>query len=360
MARDPSFYVAADAPQPVCVDEFQHVLPLLDAIKAELNRDTHPGRYVLTGSTRYATLPAASQSLAGRVHVLTLWPLSQGELQERRETFLETLLSDPAALVGRDISRTQRGDYEAIVLAGGFPMALARVDEEARNRWFRDYVSAVVQRDVLEIRRVRQREHLPRVLRHLAAQTAQVLNLSRIAQTMGLRSELVTDYTQLLEAVFLVHRLEAFGRTLSSKVRRYPKVHVVDSGLGASVLGVTTARLARRDAAALTEFGHLVETFAVNEVIKQSGWSSPPVSFSHYRTKDGAEVDLVIETDDGRVCGVEVKAAGGAIDADFRGLRQLRDKLGDAFVGGVVLHLGQRSHPHGDRLHAVTMDRLWG
>ena len=359
VARDVGYYVAADAPEPVCIDEFQHVLPLLAAIKAELNRDTHPGRYLLTGSTRYTTLPAASQSLAGRVHLLTMWPLSQGELNGSKETFLDTLMSNPAKLVARRPSPTRRSQYEAIILAGGFPMAIERPDGQGRSRWFRDFVSTVVQRDVLEIRRVRQRELLPRVLRHLAAQTAQVLNVSRIAEAMTVRSELVADYTQLLEAVFLVHRLEAFGRTLSSAVRHYPKVHLVDSGLGGHLLGVTPARLLQRDAATLTEFGHLVETFAVNEIIKQSGWASLPVSFSHYRTRDGAEVDLVIEGEDGRVGAVEVKAAGASADTDFRGLRQLRAGLGDRFVGGVVLHLGERSNPHEDRLYSVPLDRLW-
>ncbi|MBJ7594882.1 MAG: ATP-binding protein [Candidatus Dormibacteraeota bacterium] len=356
--RDPTLFVHG-LPEPICFDEFQHVLPLLDAIKAELNQDLRPGRYLLTGSTRYATLPAASQSLTGRAHVVTMWPFSQGELHGHRETFLASLMAEAPALTSAAISRTSRVDYEAMVLAGGFPLAVKRESGSSRSRWFRDFVTMVIERDVLEIRAVRQRGVLPRVLRHLASQTAQVLTLSRIASELGLSADLVEDYVRLMEAVFLVHRLEAYGRTLSTRVRLQPKVHLVDSGLGAHFLGITETRLAKKDPATLTEFGHLLETFAVNEVLKQATWADESFRFSHYRTKDGAEVDLVIEADDGRVAGVEVKASGTVAGADFRGLEQLRGKLGDAFVAGVVLHLGQRSYEFADRLFAVALDRLW-
>ncbi|MHB8719715.1 MAG: ATP-binding protein [Candidatus Dormibacteria bacterium] len=356
---DPSYFVGGTS-YPVCIDEFQHVPRLLDAIKAELNQDLRPGRYLLTGSTRYMTLPAASQSLAGRAHVMTLWPFSQGELRGRREDFLTALIGDPGSLVSAHPSITSRSAYEEAVLAGGFPLAVNRRPGVLRDRWFSDYVRAVVERDVLEIRNVRQREVVPAVLRLLAGQTAQVLNASRIATQLGLRKELISDYVQLLEAVFLVHRLEAFGRTLSSRVRRLPKVHLVDSGLGAQLLGITPTRLAERDTTTLSEFGHLVETFAVNEVMKQAGWRAEPLRFSHFRTRDGAEVDLVIETGDGRVLGIEVKAASSAAVADFRGLNQLQQKLGDKFTAGVVLHLGQRSFRQGGRLFALPLDRVWG
>ncbi|HTE85298.1 MAG TPA: AAA family ATPase, partial [Dehalococcoidia bacterium] len=215
VASDPAYFVAA--PEPVCIDEFQHVLPVLDAIKAQLNRELRPGRYLLTGSTRYTTLPAASQSLAGRAHVLTIWPLSQGELRGTRETFLDTLVSDPARLVSPAVSATSRRDYERMILAGGFPIALARSTPELRRRWFRDLVEMVIERDVLEIRRVRQREVLPQILRRLASQTAQLINPSAVASTIELDKSTVNDFIRLLESVFLVHRLGAYGRTLSAR-----------------------------------------------------------------------------------------------------------------------------------------------
>ena len=318
-----------------------------------------PGRYLLTGSTRYDTLPLASQSLTGRAHVTTMWPLSQGELRERRETALDALVSDPGARVTAEPSLTSRQEYEDMVLAGGFPLALARVPGRSRDRWFRDFVNLVIARDVLEVRKVRQRQVLPQVLRWLAGQTGQVLNISHVADAVGLEVSVVRDYIGLLEAVFLVHRLEAFGRSVTNRATRTPKIHAVDTGLAAFLLGVTGQKLQARTPAALTQFGHLVESFTVNELLKQSGWSQQAVSFSHYRTRDQQELDLVMETDAGMVAGVEVKAAATVKDSDFAGLRALRERLGEDFAGGVVINLGKRSYTYEDRLHVLPLDTLW-
>lgn len=357
VADDPDLFASAPA-EPVCVDEFQHVPALLDAIKAQLNRDLHPGRFLLTGSTRYHTLPQASQSLTGRAHVVTMWPLSQGELRGHRETFLDVLVTNPAGLVTAAPSETTRAQYEELILAGGFPIARAR-SSKARSRWFHDFVDMVVERDVLEIRRVRQRQVLPLVLRHLAGQTGGLVNVSDIGARLGLDGRLTGDLVTLLESVFLVYRLAAFGRTLSGRVNRSPKVHVVDSGLAAHLLGINERRLRARDRSTLTEFGHVVETFAVNELVKQAGWAEATVEFGHFRTRDQHEVDLVVRSEDGAVAGVEVKAASTVTDEDFRGLRLLRDRLGPDFVGGVLLNLGRHSYTHGDRLHVLPLDRLW-
>ena len=240
-AADPALFASGMA-EPVCVDEFQHVPTLLDAIKAELNRDLRPGRYLLTGSTRYGTLPSASQSLTGRAHIMTMWPLSQGELRGTKERFLDMLVTEPSGLVSPVASTTSRTDYEQLILAGGFPIALARRTAASRGQWFTDFVGMVVERDVLEIRRIRQRRVMPLILRHLAGQTAGLLNVSDIANRVQLDNRLVGDFVTLLESVFLVHRLEAFGRTLSGRVNRSAKVHVVDSGLAAHLLSISQRR----------------------------------------------------------------------------------------------------------------------
>lgn len=357
VSADPARFVEGRGP--VCIDEFQHVLPLLDAIKAELNQDLRPGRYLLTGSTRYATLPAASQSLTGRAHVVEVWPFSQGELRGCTEHFVDRLFSDPIALAAQAFPGTPRDVYEQIVLAGGLPLALARPVGAARARWYQDYVDLVLSRDVLEIRRVRQARVLPQILQRLAGQTGQLLNLSKIAQALAMEQSTVSDYVQLLEAVFLVHRLSAYGTTLTAKSSKTPKVHVVDTGLGAHLMGITASRLRANDPSALTEFGRLAESFAVNEIIKQAGWSEGLFTFGHVRTFDDQEVDLVIESHDGRVAGVEVKAASSPQDTDFRGLRVLRQKLGARFIAGIVLTIGRMAYTQEDRLHVLPLDAVW-
>lgn len=218
-------------------------------------------------------LPRAAQALTGRAHVLTVWPLSQGELRGRRETFLDMVMESPDELRSTAESTTSRDEYVQAILTGGMPIALTSVSEGARARYFDDLIDLILLRDVLDIRRVRQRGVLQALTRHLAARTGQVLNVADTANTIGHEARTLYDYVNLLESVFLVHRLEAFGRTLGSRLARSPKVHFIDSGLAANILGVTRRKLELRKPSTLTEFGHVVETFAVNEILKQAAWA---------------------------------------------------------------------------------------
>jgi len=354
---DPALFVRGQAP--VLIDEFQHVPELLDAIKAELNRDGSPGRFVLTGSTRYATLPAAAQALTGRAHRIDVLPLSQGEVAGIREDFAEALLSDPLSLVDPRLPAIAREEYVSRVVAGGFPPVLRRARPADRARWFDDYVNLVIERDVMELTRVRQRRQLPLLLRQLASQTAQVLNIAKAAARIGMEKSTAENYTKLLESVFLVHQLPAWGTTLGSRIGAAPKIHVVDSGLAARLLRLTESKLGTASAAALTEFGHMLETFVVGEVCKQLDWLDAPVQRGHWRTHDGEEVDLILEREDGKVAAVEVKAASRAPASELRGLLKLRRKLGSQFLGGVVLYTGARAYTHDRNLHVVPITRLW-
>ncbi len=357
VAASPATFAAADPP--VFIDEYQHVPVILDAIKAELNRDLGPGRFVLTGSTRYSSLPDAAQSLTGRLHVATLWPLSQGEIGGVQEGFVARLLSDPATLVTSVASSTSREEYVERILRGGFPLAVARSAGASRNRWFDDYLKLVIERDVAELSNIRQREKMPRLASRLGSQTAQVLNVARAAADVEIESSTAEHYVRLLEAAFVIYRLSAWGTTLRARSSAKPKLHFVDSGLAGRMLRVTSTRLSAAHPQAMTELGHLLETFCVGEMLKQASWMESPAQPGHWRTHDGDEVDLVLERDDGAVAAVEVKAGERVTAAEFRGLAKLRDSLGERFLGGVVLHLGQRGYTHDDRLHALPVDRLW-
>lgn len=357
VAADPGIFVRGASP--VCIDEYQHTPIILDAIKAELNKEQRPGRFIITGSTKHEALPLAAQALTGRLHMLTVRPLSQGEIDGVKEDFVECCLVDPGALVVSTPSSTTREEYIDRVVAGGFPMALQRPVGASRNRWFDDYVGQTIERDLLELSQVRQRVKLPLLLSRLAGQTGQLLNVSNAARDVELEQKTADNYTKLLEAVFLIQRLPAWGSTLRSRAGSAPKVHIVDSGVAARLLRLSAARLSALQATALTEFGHLLETFVVGEILKQVSWSENVAGCGHWRTHDGDEVDLILERDDGCVVAFEVKSGSRISGNDLGGLRKLRAALGSKFVAGIVLNIGERSYTPDDRIHVLPIDRLW-
>ena len=233
------------------------------------------------------------------------------------------------------------------------------VNPKARARWFDAYTDLSLQRDAAELSKLRHGAVLPKLLARLAGQTGQVLNVRAAGRDAGLEPATGDAYVQILEDLFLVQRLPAWGRNLRSRAVATPKIHVVDSGLAARLLRVTPERLARLDPAAMVEFGHLLETFVVGELLKQASWSDDVAGTGHWRTHDGHEVDLIIERFDGSVIGFEVKASRQIDTKDARGLIALRNVLGDQFHAGFVLGTGDTALRIDDRIYACPINRLW-
>jgi uncharacterized protein len=346
--------------QAVLIDEYQHVPELLDAIKAELNRDLRAGRYVLAGSTRYASVPAAAAALTGRVDIIPVLPLTQGEIDGAVETFVARLLQGGGIeLPPSGLPAATRDEYARRSTSGGMPVALRRSPGSSRSRWFANYVDLVVDKDVMDISRVRQREMLPRLLSQIAARSGQVLNISPVAGAIGLDRSTAENYVRLLEAVFLIYRLPAWGTTLGSRVVRHPKAHLTDSGVMAWLLSLSPEKIAQAAPATLTEYGHLLETFAVGEILKQVSWSDAPVAAGYFRTEAGDEVDLVLERDDGQVIAFEIKAGTRVRSEDLSGLRLLKDRLGARLEEAVVLYTGEHAYRHDDFISVLPLSELW-
>jgi uncharacterized protein len=261
-------------------------------------------------------------------------------------------MSSPQAPAPRD-------EYAHRSTSGGLPVALRRPPGRSRSRWFSNYVNLVIDKDVLDISRVRQREMLPRLLRQLAARSGQVLNVSAIGATIGLEKSTTENYIRLLEAVFLISRLPAWGTTLGSRIARHPKIHVVDSGVMAWLLNLTPQKIALAAPSTLSEYGHLIETFAVGEILKQASWSDAPVITGHFRTEGGDEVDLVLERDDGQVIAFEIKAGSRISGEDFRGLRHLKERIGDRLEEAIILYTGMHDYTHDGWITVLPLSRLW-
>lgn len=339
-------------PARVILDEVQRVPGLFTALKATVDRRREAGRFLLTGSANVLLVPTLADSLAGRMEILRLFPLAQTELARRPSSFLDNLLN--ATFKSRRTDRLA-GELVERIVAGGYPAALARSTGRRRAIWYRDYLDAIVQRDVRDLARLNALDTLPRLLTLAAGQTARLLNVSELAGPFSVSRPTIRDYVTLLQRVFLLEELPPWHSNRLSRLVKTPKLHVGDTGLVCSLLGVDAAAL-NGDKSLL---GQVLETFVFQELRRQASWYADPLSFFHFRDRDGVEVDIVIERGARSVAGVEVKASATVTDTDFRGLHKLKQAAGRAFVGGVVLYDGEISTSFGERLFAVPIRSLW-
>lgn len=355
--NDPVSFVTSGS-EPRFIDEVQRAGdPLIRAIKSQVDTDSRPGRYVLAGSTRFLTTPSLSESLAGRAGVLDVWPFSQGEFTGELGSFIDRIFGATDSLKEIPSSAVSRADYFDRICRGGFPEPALMNSRRIRAAWFRGYLQAIVERDIREMTRLNEPSAIRALFTYLASVTAQELNISTTANKTELHRTTVTRYLELLEVVFLVHRLPAWSRNLTARVVKHPKAHVTDTGLAAALIGVSPEALAPPVSPAR---GPLVETFIVNELAKQATWSDHEVRLHHWRVSGGAEVDLIMENEDGRIVAIEAKASDTVTADDFRGLATLRDLLGAQFVQGIVLHTGrQGAAGFGDRLTALPIAAIW-
>ena len=349
--ENPAAYVAGFS-GPAVLDEVQRVPEMFLPLKAAVDRDRRPGRFLLTGSANVLLLPRIADSLAGRMAPLSLWPLSQGEIDASPEGLLDALFAD--TLPPWSGPSEDRAAVVSRVLRGGFPEVVARPTAR-RTAWFDAYIATVLGRDVRDISRIEDLAALPRLLALLAARAAGLLNVADLARDLGMPATTLKRYLALLERTFLVQTLPAWSANLGRRLVKAPKLLITDTGLLAHLIGATADRLHSYP----DLLGPLLENFVAMEIRRQAEWSAVRPRLFHFRAHSGQEVDLVLEDPAGRLVGIEVKASAAVNPAALTGLRLLQAERPRQFHRGVVLYLGRDVVAFAERLHAVPVSALW-
>jgi len=335
------------------IDEVQNAPNIFRAIKASVDRDRKPGRFLLTGSANVLVLPRLGDSLAGRMEILPLYPFAQDELQGRKSGFIDQVfaarpkMTEPTAL--------ERKQIASRVLAGGYPEVMTRKDPARRDAWYSAYITSILQRDVRDISNITGLTDLPRLLQALALRSSGLLNIADLSRTLDIPHSTMRRYMALLEATFLSTPVEAWHAHRGRRLVKAPKLHLADSGFAAHLAGIDKAA----DILNSTAFGPLLETFVLNELRKMAGWSKARVKLYHFRTEAGREVDIVLEDSKGRIVGIEVKAAMAVGSNDVTGLKHLREVAGEKWLRGILLHPGLGITPFAKDIHAVPLSAMW-
>lgn len=334
------------------IDEVQRVPDLLLAIKNLVDDDKTPGRFLLTGSANLMTLPKVADSLAGRMEVIKLLPLSQSEIIGTKSNFIDRAFAGERPSVDHIIVGSELIE---IVLSGGYPEALGRKRWARKQDWYHGYLDAIVQRDVRDVAQIDQLAVMPKLLSVLAEHSGQLVNYSAIGSALDLNHVTTRKYVSVFESLYLVHTLQPWFSNRLKRLTKSPKLHFLDAGLLASMRNVSPDVVVKDK----TCFGSILETFVFSELRKIASWSEQRCSFAHFRDKDKNEVDLVLENRRGEVIGIEVKSSATVSAADFSGMRKLADACGDKFVQGMVLYDHDKVVPFGENIFAAPLSSLW-
>ena len=334
------------------LDQVQRVPRLFSVLKHEIDRRRSPGRFILIGSSNATQIAELTDSLIGRLETVDLYPLAQCELERAEAEFLDMLFGGQFG-----VSRSERlgARLAERIEAGSYPAALQRPAGRMRIAWYREHIRSVLDRDVPDLGGRGVLKVLPKLLEVAAGQTARLFNASDLAAPCRASRPTIRKYAMLLKHVFLVDQLLPWHNDRLKRLVKTPKLHIGDTGLACVALNANASRL-MADRSLLDQ---LLETFVFQELRRQASWNDQHMEFFHYRDRDDAEVDIVIERESGDVAGVEVKASSTVRLSDFKGLRKLAKAAGERFAGGVVLYDGEMSVTFGDGMYAVPVRRLW-
>jgi len=334
--RTPASFLAAH-PDHVVIDEIQRAPNLFRAIKAEVDRDRRPGRFLLTGSANVMLLPKMSDSLAGRMEAVPLYPLAQAEIVATGSNFVDRIFAERFRP-----GECEPADWDGLARRGGFPEPVGRATSARREAWFSAYVKALIERDIRDLADIDGLRALPSLLRALARQTGDALNVTALARETGIPATSVQRYISLLEAVYLVRLIPAWTLVKTGKVAKTAKVAFLDSGLHSHLSG--TPNLAN---------------FVSTELIKQASWAETPVEVRHFRSLTALSVPIVLQSGDGRLVGIVVIDRERAESGDQKALAFLKEVAGPAFLRGIVITTGNRAVSYTDQLSEIGLAGLW-
>jgi len=339
---------------PVTLDEVQRAPELFLPIKAAVDRNRQPGRFLLTGSANVLLLPGMADALAGRMEVLSLWPLSNAERADRPLLNLADVLFS-GDWAGLTVAVCEKEELIGHLLAGGYPDAVARDRASRRTAWFDAYVQAILQRDVRDLANIEQLTEIPNLLHLIAHRSASLLNFAELSRTAGIAQSTLKRYFALLEMLFLAVRVPPWERNPGKRLVKAPKLFLPDSGLLCHFMGATAESLVAKPGLS----GSAVETWVLSELLKHLAFSRQGLSLWHYRTQTHIEVDFILENRLGQITGIEVKASNTVEAKDFKGLRHLQETESAIFQHGIVLYAGRELVPFGNQLWAVPLSVWW-
>lgn len=348
--EDPVSFISS-LKKPVVIDEVQKLPELLPAIKQKVDQNRQNGDFLLTGSANVLALKNITDTLAGRMAIFELLPLSRKEVMKSDENVVDLIFG--GNLSEKNLANIEEDEIIQQVINGGYPEITKIDSQRSRYIWFSSYISTYIERDIRDIGELRHLDKFIRVYNILASRSAQILHRSDLAKDADLDHKTVNNYLKLLELIYQIRLLRPYSANINKRFIKSEKVFFTDSGIVSFLLGIAT----REHFFQSPYKGIIFETFVLAELLKGIQYSLTPTRIFYYRTQDRSEIDFIIERERG-IIAIEVKCTKSVVKRDFKHIIDLKKSTGN-LTCGIILYLGETILPFGEDLLAVPIRLFW-
>ena len=332
---------------PVVLDEIQKLPELINVIKGKIDENRIPNQFILTGSINVLRFSKVKESLAGRMAIFELYPLSIYELFNKNENMIDNIFN------GNFLNKKPSLSYEELlefIFKGGFPEIHKIKSDSMRYIWFSSYVSTYIEKDVMEIGEIRNIDKFLSLLNILASYSGNLLNKTKLSQSVGIDNKTLDHYLNLLQLIYQTTLIRPFSRNIGKRFIKSPKIYFNDTGLLSYLLGLTSVEELRKS----IYFGNIFETFILNELLKHSKYSIYPSEIFFYRTTDKKEIDFIVRYKN-QFLAIEVKTSSTVSEKDFSAMKGINNFI----KYGIVLYMGDRVLPFGEKFFAIPVVNLF-
>jgi predicted AAA+ superfamily ATPase len=343
-----------DLEEPVLVDEWQMVPPILAALKRTIDTDPHPGRYIVTGSVR-TDLETPGWAATGRLTRVAMYGLSQREIIGKADsTFIDKIVAGNIPTVFRDCPDAK--NYVEIALRSGYPDLVGDITWQTRQDWLEGYVEHILTRDAPEVGEVRNPTAIRQYLEAFALNTGGQVHDKTLASAARVHPDTGRAYQHLLQNLLVIENVSAWRSNRFQRLSQTPKRYLLDPALLSGIVRANPVTVFR-DSDLL---GRVLDTFIAAQLRAELSASSSRPRMYHLRDDHGRhEVDIVLELGGFQVVGIEVKAGAQPARDAARHLEWMREGLGDRFLCGIVFHTGRFATEIGDRILSLPICALW-
>lgn len=350
-ARDnPVEFTARKSGETMIIDEVQKVPELLNAIKIHVDESPDRGQYLLTGSSSLDFTRKSADSLAGRIHTIRLRPLTLGEVDGNPPAFLDNAFKREFKDAQRKMGKR---DVIHLAFAGGYPETIG-FPANIRREWYEDYVRTLIARDVRDVAQIRKMDILGDILRWLLARSSKLWTMEELCSSAQISKDTAASYVGALQALYMIDRVPAWGKTDYDRIGKMPKHFATDAGLIANCLGWSEEEAFLDGDLS----GKLIESWVYQELSAIAESSANPYEIRHYRDKDKREIDFLVSSERGGTLGVEVKSGGRVGKEDFKHLKWFAKNLANGEFTGIVLYSGEHILRFGEGFYAVPLATL--